>query len=352
MTTPSLAESSPNETSPPELERLSLGFIPLLDAALPVIAREHGFFAEQGLDVSLSRENAWSTLRDKVAAGLLDGAHMLAPLPLAMSLGLGRAPCDTLAPVTLSRNGNTLTLSPTLVDASGAFLTEDPAKSAQALGNWQRRTTVNRELRLAMVYPFSCQHYLLREWLALGDLDPDGDATLVALPPQRMVDALKAGEIDGFCAGEPWGSLARYRDIGRIVATGHQLWPDHPEKVLGVTRSWANRYPATLAAMIRALVKAAEWLAASPEHCLQARHWLALPPYLDQAVSHLATLPLDAPPIHQRLTGTTMLRPDAQFTTRFSDPIARHMLSYGRSLDQNTLTECYSPVHFDAATHP
>lgn len=350
MTTPSLPESSSNQ-SKPELARLTLGFIPLLDAALPVIARERGFFAEQGLDVSLSRENAWSTLRDKVAAGLLDGAHMLAPMPLAMSLGLGRAPCDTLAPITLSRNGNTLTLSPALADASGACLAEQPAASARALGDWQRRASPERALRLAMVYPFSCQHYLLREWLALGGLDPERDATLVALPPQRMVDALKADEIDGFCAGEPWGSLARHQDIGRIVATGHQLWPDHPEKVLGVTRSWANRYPATLAALIRALTSAADWLAASPEHCLQARHWLALPPYLDRAVCHLPTLPLDAPPIQQRLTGLTMLRPDATSTARFAEPIDRHMKCYGRSLDQSTLEACYSPVHFDAATH-
>jgi ABC-type nitrate/sulfonate/bicarbonate transport system substrate-binding protein len=335
----------------PELERLTLGFIPLLDAALPVIARERGFFADQGLDVSLSRENAWSTLRDKVAAGLLDGAHMLAPLPLAMSLGLGRAPCDTLAPLTLSRNGNAITLSPALCEASGACLTEDVAESARCLGDWHRRATTPREVRLAMVYPFSCQHYLLREWLALGSLDPDRDVTLVALPPQRMVDALKEGEIDGFCAGEPWGSLARHRDIGRIVATGHQLWPDHPEKVLGVTRSWASHYPATLHALIRALASAGDWLAESPEHRLIARDWLALPPYLDRAVRHLETLALDAPPIHQRFSGSSHMRPDLVSTARFTRHIARHLEGNGRALDTPSLADCYSPVHFDAAMH-
>lgn len=338
-------------TPPPELARLTLGFIPLLDAALPVIAREQGFFADQGLEVTLSRENAWSTLRDKVAAGLLDGAHMLAPMSLAMSLGLGRAPCDTLAPITLSRNGNTITLSPTLAEASGAHLTGNPADSARALGDWQRRAPKSIGIRLAMVYPFSCQHYQLREWLALGGLDPDTDVTLVALPPQRMVDALGSGEIDGFCAGEPWGSLAGHRDIGHIVATGAQLWPDHPEKVLGVTRSWTRRYPATLAALIRALASAADWLDASPKHARWARGWLALPPYLDRAIDHLNSLPLNAQPIHQRLAGAAMLRPDTAAAGRFAEHIARHMQDNGRRLDHRTLEECYSPVHFDAATH-
>ena len=103
--------------------------------------------------------------------------------------------------------------------------------------------------------------------------------------------------------------------------------------------------------MIRALASAAECLAASPEHCLQARHWLALPPYLDRAVCHLETLPLDSPPIQQRRTGLNMLRPDAASTARFAEPIDRHMTRYGRCMDQNTLQACYSPVHFDAATH-
>ncbi|MFY0990097.1 CmpA/NrtA family ABC transporter substrate-binding protein [Halomonas sp. C05BenzN] len=336
---------------PPELEHLTLGFIPLLDAALLIIAREQGFFAEQGLEVSLSRENAWSTLRDKVAAGLLDGAQMLAPLPLAMSLGLGRAPCDALAPIILGRNGNTLTLSEALCRESGATLGDAPAASARALGDWLRRQPVARRPCLAMVYPFSCQHYLLREWLSLGGLDPERDVELIALPPPRMVQALQEGHIDGFCAGEPWGTLARHRGAGRPVATGAQLWPDHPEKVLGVTGSWARRYPATLAAVLRALTHASAWLAASPEHRRRARDWLALPPYLDRAIGHLGDLALDRAPIHQRLYGEGVLRPSPAAAGRFAEHLERHMHDHGRTLDRHTLDECYSPVHFDTATH-
>ncbi|WP_163560848.1 CmpA/NrtA family ABC transporter substrate-binding protein [Halomonas sp. NO4] len=337
--------------SPPELERLTLGFIPLLDAVLLVVAREQGCFAAQGLDVTLSRENAWSTLRDKVAAGVLDGAHMLAPMPLAMSLGLGRAPCDTLAPATLSHNGNTLVLANGLCEQSGATLDAAPTGSARALGVWLGQAGTRRP-RLAMVYPYSCQHFLLRDWLALGGIDPDRDVDLVALPPPRMVAALGAGQIDGFCVGEPWGSLADHEGIGRIVASGAQLWPDHPEKVLGVTRSWAKRYPATLAALLRALQAANDWLASSDDHRRQARDWLALPPYLDRSVNHLAGLPThEAAPVHQRLFGDNLLRPDLAALGRVVEPLQAQLRDTGRPLPPQALRECYDPVHLDAALH-
>ncbi|WP_136253455.1 CmpA/NrtA family ABC transporter substrate-binding protein [Onishia niordana] len=333
-----------------ELDRLTLGFVPLIDCALLVVAREQGFFAEQGLDVTLSRQNAWSTLRDRVAAGLLDGAQMLAPLPLAMSLGLGRAPCDTLAPIVLGRHGNTIALSHELSSISGAGYHENPALSARSLAGYLGKHPGHR-LSLAMVYPHSCQHYELRHWLSLGGLDPDRDVDLSVLPPPQMVEALEAGRIDGFCVGEPWGSLAESREAGRIVATGAQLWPTPPEKVLGVTRSWAHRYPATLARLIRALREASHWLSADPTHRRRAYDWLALPPYLDRSISHLDYLPLDEAPINQQLYGPDMLRPDVETAALFAEQMDQQMRASGRRLDRATLDECYSPVHFDATTH-
>ncbi|MFC2991342.1 CmpA/NrtA family ABC transporter substrate-binding protein [Halomonas tibetensis] len=338
-----------NTLPPAELPHLQLGFMPLLDCVLLVVARERGLFADQGLEVTLSRQNAWSTLRDKVAAGLLDGAHMLAPMPLAMSLGLERAPCDTLAPITLSRNGNAIVLSRELADACSARLGDDPAASARALAGFLPGTS--RPPRLAMVYPHSCQHYQLRHWLGLGSIDANRTVELVALPPPRMVDAMQQGKIDGFCVGEPWGSLAEHRQAGRIVASGAQLWPDQPEKVLGVTRSWARHYPATLARLIRALVAASDWLAESPAHRRQARDWLALPPYLDRSVEHLETLPFDTPPLRQRLCGIDVLRPDPVFAERLADQLDQHLRGRGQRLDLATLGECYSAVHFDRALH-
>lgn len=346
-----MRETATSAAATPELESLTLGFIPLVDAVLLIVAREQGFFTQQGLDVTLSRENAWSTLRDKVAAGLLDGAHMLAPLPLAMSLGMERAPCDTLAPVTLSHNGNTLVLSSRLSEQSGAALGDDPAESAHALGEWLTLHPGGERLRLGMVYPFSCQHFLLREWLALGGLAADRDVDLIALPPPRMVAALREGQIDGFCVGEPWGSLAEHEGIGRLVASGAQLWPELPEKVLGVTRSWARRYPATLGALLRALKNASDWLTVTPENRRQALDWLALPPYLDRSVSHLDSLPTGQAPIRQRLFGDDLLRPNVDAMDRIAESLRRHLHDKGRTLDIRTLHECHAPVHFDAAMH-
>ncbi|QJQ96171.1 MULTISPECIES: CmpA/NrtA family ABC transporter substrate-binding protein [Halomonadaceae] len=334
---------------PPELQRVQLGFVPLLDCALLVIAREQGFFAEQGLDVVLCRQNAWSTLRDKVAAGLLDGGQMLAPLPLAMTLGLGSEPCKTLAALNLSRNGNAIVLSQALAERANAGYSDEPAASARALGGYLLRGTPERPPRLAMVHPHSCQHYQLRQWLDLGEIDPQRDVELAVMPPPRMVEAMQRGEIDGFCVGEPWGTLAEARHTGRIVATGAQLWPDHPEKVLGVTRRWAERYPATLCHLIRALHYASQWLALDPSHLRQARDWLALPPYLDRSVEHLDHLPLGEAPLLQRMCGTDMLRPEASAMQRF----ATQMLSAASPTlaEHDTLETCYSPVHYDTATH-
>lgn len=336
---------------PAELPYLQLGFIPLLDCALLVIARERGFFADQGLDVMLSRQNAWSTLRDKVASGLLDGGHMLAPMPLAMSLGLGRAPYATLAPVTLSRNGNAIVLSNAMSDACGASLDDDPTTSARALSAYLARRSDGLRPRLAMVYPYSCQHYQLRQWLDAGGIDAQRSVELVALPPPRMVDAVQQGKVDGFCVGEPWATLAEHRGVGRIVATGAQLWPDHPEKVLGVTQAWAHRYPATLARLIRALGSASEWLAESPVHQRQAHEWLSLPSYLDRSVDHLETLPLDTAPLAQRMFGKNMLRPETTFARHAAEYVAQPLRAQGRRLDPEILAECYSPVHFDRAMH-
>ncbi|MEQ5856398.1 CmpA/NrtA family ABC transporter substrate-binding protein [Halomonas sp. BN3-1] len=338
---------------PPELASLTLGFVPLLDAALLIIAREGGFFAAQGVEVSLSRENAWSTLRDKVAAGLLDGAQMLAPMPLAMSQGLSRAPCDTLAAAVLSRQGNTLVLSRRLADAVGASVDNGEPDAFGAASELARRFKASLKEgtrpRLAMVYPYSCQHLLLRDWLARGDIDVDREVELVALPPPRMVDALREGEIDGFCVGEPWGSLAQHRQVGRVVASGAELMPAHPEKVLGVTASWARRYPNTLSALLRALQAAALWLDKAPEARRQTLAWLALPPYLDEAVGHLDELPLEAAPgypcIGERLRPLTA---DFEGLIQRLSPLLE---ARGRQLDTATLEECYSAVHYDAATH-
>ncbi|MBC7953884.1 MAG: ABC transporter substrate-binding protein [Rhodospirillaceae bacterium] len=235
-----------------EKTRLKLGFVPLTDCAPLVVAKERGFFAEQGLDVDLSREPSWANIRDKVAVGALDGAQMLATMPLSMTLGLGAIREPILAIMALNLGGNTITLSTELcrrMDAAGglkAVIGEDKAAGRPPLS-------------FAMVYPVSPHHLELRLWLASNGIDPDRDVRLVVVPPPQMVAHLSAGNIAGFCVGEPWGSLAVKMELGRVVATSNHIFAGRIEKVLGVTRAFADANPTTITALIKAVINAASW---------------------------------------------------------------------------------------------
>ena len=110
-----------------------------------------------------------------------------------------------------------------------------------------------------MVHPASMHNLLLRYWLASGGIDPDKDVNLTVIPPPQMVSNLKAGNIDGYCSGEPWNSRAVYEDLGFVMATDLEIWAGHPEKVLGVTEEWANKYPQTHVALVKALLEACEY---------------------------------------------------------------------------------------------
>lgn len=226
----------------PEKTRLRLGIVPLADCAPLVVAKERGFFAEQGLEVEISREPSWANIRDKVALGALDGAQMLATMPLSMTLGLAAIREPVLAAAGLSLGGNTITL------ATG--IAERGLKAAIA---------ADGPLTLAMVYPFSTHHYELRLWLATQGIDPDRDVRLTVVPPPQMVAHLSAGNIAGFCVGEPWGTLAVRMGLGTVVAASADIFAGRMEKVLGVTRAWADAHPETLKALVKAVIHASAW---------------------------------------------------------------------------------------------
>jgi len=267
-------------------EKLTLGFVPLLDAAPLIVAREQGFFRAEGLHVVLSREPSWSSLRDKVSVGLLQGGQMLSPMPLAATLGLGGLKTAMLTGLALSVNGNAITLASDLHQAliAQAGSAASPEQLSRALQQIVQQR--HQPLRLATVYPYSSHHYQLHSWLRMGGIDPERDIKLIAVPPPRMTAQLRSGAIDGYCVGEPWNSLAELEGIGRITVTGYQLWPDAPEKVLGVTRRWAESHPSEHLALIRALLRAAQWIAAADNREPLMR-LLALPPYLDRAAESL-----------------------------------------------------------------
>jgi two-component system, oxyanion-binding sensor len=261
------------------VETLTLGFIPLVDAAPLVVAHERGFAAREGLSLLLSREISWANLRDRVALGHFDAAHMLAPLPIAATLGLGPLAAPMVAPFSLGLGGNAVTLSNDVAQAmlqGGVSLDDGPAALARALAPVARA----RPLTLAVVHPFSAHNYELRYWLAYAGLDPDRDLTLVTVPPPLMAQALGEGHIDGFCAGEPWNSLAVEAGLGVIVAVKSALWRQGPDKVLAMRADWPERRPEALLALIRALHGAAAW-AAAPAHHAELAELLARPEYLD-----------------------------------------------------------------------
>jgi two-component system, oxyanion-binding sensor len=263
---------------------LTLGFIPLVDCAPLVVAREKGFAAAEGLSLSLARETSWANIRDRVMLGHFDAAHMLGPMPIASTLGISHVPTPMIAPFSLGLGGNAITVSPAVfaeIEAQGANLSLGPAKMGSAIASVvsRRRGESAAPLTLAVVHPFSGHNYELRYWLAASGVNPDHDVRIIVLPPSFMVDAVLDRQVDGFCVGEPWNSLAVEAGAGVIAVTKSALWRQGPEKVLGMRADFAQRWPERLAALLRALYKAAEWAGRSENHGELAQ-MLAAPEYL------------------------------------------------------------------------
>jgi len=244
---------------------VTLGFIPLTDCAPLVIAQEKGYFAGEGLNVTLSRETSWAGIRDKVGLGILDGAQMLASIPVASRLGVGGPKIDMVSAMVLDLNGNAITINNQLykhlyeIDSRCEFSPLIAAQALQCLIEENKRSK-RPKLRFGVVYPCSTQSYELRYWLASAGIDPDRDIEIVVIPPPKMVTAMTDGDIHGFCVGEPWNTLAVQQQIGHVVATKYQLWNNSPEKVFAVSESWSKENPLTHQAMLRALIKACIWL--------------------------------------------------------------------------------------------
>lgn len=287
-----------------EKTSLTLGFIPLTDCAPLIVAQEHGWFAKYGLDVTLSKETSWANIRDKVALGILDGAQMLAPMPLAMSLGLGPMHKPMVTALTLDLNGNAITVSNALYErmqrADAAAMNERPlsARALKAVIDAERQAG-RPPLTFAMVFPESTHNYELRYWMAAAGIDPDNDVRLVVVPPPQMTGRLAQGEIDGYCVGEPWNAQAVQAGIGRTLITKYEIWNNSPEKVLGVTQEWAEQYPNTHRALLCALLEACRWLD-DPRHRVDAAALIARSVHVN-APEHV---------VRMSMTGTFQYAPD------------------------------------------
>lgn len=261
-----------------------LGFIPLLDCAPLVVAAEKGFAADEGIDLTLVRETSWANIRDRVVVGHFDAAHMLGPMAVASTLGIGHLQVPMIAPCSLGLGGNAITVSTGLwqqMTMEGAGVGANPRVQGQAMRAvvGARERDRKTPLTFAMVYPFSCHNYELRYWLAAAGIDPDQDVRLIVLPPPLLVDAMREGQIDGFCVGEPWNSLAVSVGVGCILTPTTAIWRLSPEKVLGCRLEWAQRYPQRVTSLVRALYRASLWCEQPVNHP-ELANLLAEPKYV------------------------------------------------------------------------
>ena len=230
---------------------LRVGFLALTDAA-PFAAADHlGLFARHGLRVELRREIGWATIREKIIYGELDAAQAPAPMLWSIQLGLGCAPCDVLTAQILNLHGNAFTLSTALREAG--------VRDAASLREHARHRRSRQPLTFGVVFPFSSHHLLLRDWLRVAGLEPDRDVRIVVVPPAQMFRNLVAGTIDGFCSGDPWNSLAVREGAGWCPMWTAAYAPRHVEKVLLVTRRFAETRAAEHAALVAALSVAGAW---------------------------------------------------------------------------------------------
>ncbi|PDH28607.1 MAG: nitrate ABC transporter ATP-binding protein [Puniceicoccaceae bacterium MED-G30] len=232
---------------------LRLGYVRLLDAAPLIVAESLGLFREADLDVSLSREAGWATIRDKLALGELDVVQALSPFPFTMRLGIGVAPTDVVAGMVLSCNGNAITLSSDLL--------EEGIEDGKSLARYIRHGYRPRKLALGVVSLYSSHHFMLCRWLESAGIDPKKDVVIIVLPPEQMVRNLASGNIDGFSVGEPWNSIAVEDECGWCPTTSSQIYEPYPEKVLATTERFLAYRPQEYHRMIQVLIKACEFCA-------------------------------------------------------------------------------------------
>jgi len=257
------------------------GFIPLVDSAPLVMAKEIGFASEEGVNLILHRTSTWSALRDKLALGLFDAAHMLAPVPVATALGLVKLPVRLDALSVLSVNGTVIGVSLDLARRMRAAGAPMDFSSAREIG-LALLAASGGALRLGVPFPFSMQAELLYYWLGSLGVAAPRDLDIRTVPPPRMADAMAAGEVDAFCVGEPWGSFSVERGVAELVLPGSAIWRFAPEKVLAVRHDWAEAEPDAAALLIRALWRTAKWLG-KPANRMTASEIMARPEYLDMA---------------------------------------------------------------------
>ncbi|MDB5300264.1 MAG: nitrate transporter [Phycisphaerales bacterium] len=252
--------------------QIRLGFVALLDAAPLVAARELGYYSDEGLHVTLERQIGWGNVRDKLIYGHLHASQALVGMPPVSVLGRDRFPAPLTTIMALGAGGNAITL--------GRRLTDVGVDNASDLARHSKSRGPNQQPLLAHVFDCSMHHYLLRDWLSAGGIDPDRDVRLCVLPPSQMTRQVERGCLDGFCVGEPWNTVAEHEGLGKIVELTNDLLPDHPEKVLAVSRRWLAGCGPAAECLVRATLRGCVFTGDAANHSALAE-MLGRPEYLD-----------------------------------------------------------------------
>ncbi|MFV1449101.1 CmpA/NrtA family ABC transporter substrate-binding protein [Maribacter sp. HS] len=261
-----------------EKPQLTFGFIKLTDMAPLAIAKEKGFFEEEGLFVSVEAQSNWKNVLDRVIDGQLDGSHMLAGQPIAAGAGFGRQ-AELVTPFSMDLNGNGITVSNDVwskmkpnvpADSDGKPI--HPIKADALKPVITSYKNEGKPFKMGMVFPVSTHNYELRYWLAAAGIHPgmytadnvqgqiDAEVLLSVTPPPQMPATLESGTIYGYCVGEPWNQQAVFKGIGVPVTTNYDIWKNNPEKVFVMTKQFVEQNPNTAIAVTKALIRAGKWL--------------------------------------------------------------------------------------------
>lgn len=280
-----------------EKPQLTFGFIKLTDMAPLAIAKELGFFEDEGLFVTIEAQSNWKNVLDRVIDGQIDGSHMLAGQPIAAGAGFGRQ-AELVTPFSMDLNGNGITVSNAVWEKMSPNVPKDaegkpvhPIKAdalAPVIDEYKRE---GNAFKMGMVFPVSTHNYEIRYWLAAAGINPgfytkeniqgqvDADVLLSVTPPPQMPATLEAGTIYGYCVGEPWNQQAVFKGIGVPITTNYDIWKNNPEKVFVMTKKFVEQYPNTAIAVTKALIRAGKWLD-TPGNRPKAVGILSMPAYV------------------------------------------------------------------------
>jgi nitrate/nitrite transport system substrate-binding protein len=268
-----LAAFAADPVGKPEKQDVSIGFIPITCGTPIIMAEPLGFYKKHGLNASVKRAAGWAMIRDWAVNNEVQAAHMLTPMPLAITMGAGSVPTPFYMPAVENINGQAITL----------HIKHKGVKTAADM----------KGFRFCVPFDFSMHNYLLRYFLAEGGVHPDKDVQIRVVPPPEMVANLKAGNVDGYLGPDPFNQRAVYENVGFLYMLSKEIWDRHPCCAFTVKKDFATQYPNTFLAMWRAIVDATHY-ASNPAHRKEIAAAIAPTNYLNQPVTVL----------EQVLTGT------------------------------------------------